>query len=822
VVPSSIRRPLHFPKLKKGDLARVLLMSQERTNDNLSIENIFEVQPELGRDIYNNQFRQTIIMLSLVNKVKVFGNDQDDEFTLVRENGDTNGIFKSWAVPVIPFLEGEMQESLVLYMEQRPESFWEDMPGDLKMCASEWYEKTKDNPNYLRQVLERWRAFSEIHDRRLIEIFSQRDLPTNKEDKISELYWRLKIAFGYAAPFYHLEAMIADSEQTPFNPVPTMKNERKNAGGSLDVIGMTLPSTFSTEVVASPDGWNGLTWHKIQEMTDSLDEVKMSIALNISRVTGTPIEDIIFAANVLERIPVSVGGKKGDLSQTEAIKITEDALGQLKTTDSNVKVAGDMNALIRFLNWFPLVRKEENFSLGKGWRYAAVCDTANELLHELSGGELFVDFFSSNFVNHLLPQIGELDATSAKGRFLLQLIEEGKLLPEIYDLIQKKGPEIIENISIGLANLKIKEATVSLTDVRPRALVGGKAAGLSEAATIFGKENTLPGRTITIEWINKILFQDPELASLIYTIEKVNDLENKFSIAEEIRRRIPALRFTDSISLETYNNYAVRSSSFDEDTTTNGSAAGVYDSVIGVKGNEIESAIRRVVSSFFSEKAISFRALYGLSDKPSMAVIISPYIEGGGGVIITKGNGEDWELSVAESAQRIVIDGGDSGYDSYKSEHGELHTRTDYQVIEEPEAWLIAKLALKAERLLKTPVDMEFVLKERKPVILQLRSTIKTSFSNIDRMESRTEKIKASTIYVQDFTSLREIGKLQSSHMLRVGGKIDIGQFQGELLRFLVANRKYLKGLILERRIPRTSHLVNICANLGIGIDFTD
>ena len=61
-----------------------------------------------------------------------------------------------------PFIQfaGEMQESLVLYMEQRPESFWEDMPGDLKMCASEWYEKTKDNPNYLRQVLERWRAFS--------------------------------------------------------------------------------------------------------------------------------------------------------------------------------------------------------------------------------------------------------------------------------------------------------------------------------------------------------------------------------------------------------------------------------------------------------------------------------------------------------------------------------------------------------------------------------------------------------------------------------------------------------------------------------------
>ena len=111
-------------------------MPQERTNNNLSKENIFEVRPEFGRDIYARQLRQTAIMLSLVSKLNVFGNDETDEFTVLRENGETNGIFKTWAVPVVPFFEGEMQENLALYLEQRPESFWEDMPGDLKACAS--------------------------------------------------------------------------------------------------------------------------------------------------------------------------------------------------------------------------------------------------------------------------------------------------------------------------------------------------------------------------------------------------------------------------------------------------------------------------------------------------------------------------------------------------------------------------------------------------------------------------------------------------------------------------------------------------------------
>ena len=796
-------------------------MPQERTNNNLSKENIFEVRPEFGRDIYARQLRQTAIMLSLVSKLNVFGNDETDEFTVLRENGETNGIFKTWAVPVVPFFEGEMQENLALYLEQRPESFWEDMPGDLKACASEWYEKTKDNPNYLRQTLERWRTFSETQDRKLIEIFSQRELPTEKEERIAELYWRLKIAFGYAAPFYHLEAMIADSEQTPFNPIPTMKNGVKNVGGSLDVIGITLPSTFSTEVIASSDGWNGLNWQKIQEMTSDLDEQKMSIALRISRVTGTSLEDIIFAANVLERMPVSVGGKKGDLSQTEAIKITEETLDQIKTKDSIVKVAGDMNALIRFLNWFPLIKSEENFSLGTGWRYAAVCDTTNALLNELSDGTSFLEGFSDIFVDSLLPQIRQLDATSAKGRFQIQLIEEGKLSPEIYDLIQKRGSEIVERTSVGLVNLKVEEAVVDLNETRPRVLVGGKAAGLSEAVKIFGKENTLPGLTITTEWINEVLFQDEEIKTLISIFENTSNIGEKFILAREIRDRIHNLRFVDLISIPTHNRYAIRSSSYDEDTTNNGTAAGVYESVIDVEATGVEAAVKTVVASFFSEKAISFRTLHGFSDKPSMAVVISPLIEGKGGVIITSGNVKDWELSVGKSAQHVVKDG-ETGFDSYRSIDGALKYRSDNKILKQNEVLMIAEAALKAERLLKTPVDIEFVFDKGKLLILQLRSASNQGDTQAYSSESTNEMETTTTLQVDDLATLYSLGQSQTNFKLRVGKDIDIGQFQGELLRFLVVNRNRLRGLILERRIPRTSHLANICANLGIKIEFTD
>ena len=57
------------------------------------------------------------LTLGLVQKVNVYSDDETDEFGVIRENGKREGIFKTWAVPVIPFLELGLERDLAEAMQ---------------------------------------------------------------------------------------------------------------------------------------------------------------------------------------------------------------------------------------------------------------------------------------------------------------------------------------------------------------------------------------------------------------------------------------------------------------------------------------------------------------------------------------------------------------------------------------------------------------------------------------------------------------------------------------------------------------------------------
>ncbi|QQG41367.1 MAG: hypothetical protein HYV90_04385 [Candidatus Woesebacteria bacterium] len=768
------------------------------------------------RDI--EKFTRT--MVSLVAKVNVFGSDENDEFKVVRENGLTQGIFKTWAVPVIPFLEsGSIEELASSLTKGGP--FWERLDNRQLNIITDWSKELSSKPLKLWQSLEKWRGFAETYDRRLQLIFSERELPTQKDERAAELILRLITAFGFASPFYHIEAMVGDTQNTRLNPISATKNNTERSGGGLDLVAMSLPSALKNKVVAKKLDWSGLNWEKIDNRSkiDSKDKESI-LTFRIAKILGVDIGDVIFAANALQWIPVSVGGKAEDLPHDDARILVENSLKPNKNTNTET-VGRNMNALIRFLNWFPLVKNSKNFS-GKEWRYAAACDTSDTLLAEVNAGGVLSKSFELTFKQDLATQVKQLDATSAKGRFLIQLLNDGKLNTEIYQEVKARSPEFFKDVSSKLAALEKSEAVLDVNQAKPRHLVGGKSAGLREAGLIFGKENVIPGIVITSETVENWLKTLPNIWTEIQNINSAKNISEKLTIAHKIsellrKTEFPINNFLDSSSFFR-SRLAVRSSSFDEDTDYNGSAAGIYESEVNIDPAEVKSAISRVISSFFSDKAISYRHMQGLSDIPMFAVVISPFVEGRGGAAFSSGDNNGWEIVTADKPSDVVGSSSEK-FDSYKKIGQSVNKVNNHGWVKDSQVNKIGEMLIKAEKIIGGRVDMEFAIDSNDKVwVLQLR-TIKEEMAKIDHQKHKP-------LFALKLNKLEDLEKTvvdaNKNIKLIIGENINIDQFQGTLFRWLTINHNHVGQISLSQRIPRTSHFANLCINLGIDLLFEE
>lgn len=760
---------------------------------------------------------QAIDMASVVKKIDMFGSDSTDEFKVKRENGLSQGIFKTWAVPVIPFLENDTLHSLSLHLKET-HFFGDSLNIESLKTLATWNEQMSNNPIKLLERLERWRLFSEMNDRRLQKIFLERPIPEDKEAAAAELFLRLTTAFGFAAPFYHVEAMAGDTGNTPFNPIIRSAKEVDGTGGGLDLVALALPSALKNKVITERLNWNGLSWSKISELARfNADDPESMVAFRISKFLGVEMEDVIFAANVLEWIPVSVGGKKEDLKPETARELVFSSLKPIKIRNTEI-VGRNINALIRFLNWFPLVKDNQNFN-GSSWRYAAVCDTSDALLGLVNSGGILRPNFEITFRENLAPQIKSLDATSAKGRFMLQLLREGKIKPQIEAKITESASTFFSDISEKFLKIQKQEQVVRLHEAKPRSLVGGKAAGIREAGIIFGQENVLPGVVFTTEAVENWIKETPGLWKLITELDKETNSNHRITIAQKITARIVNSPLNTDVlqnNLLTRGRLAIRSSSFDEDTDFNGTSAGIYESMIGVEPSRLPEAIKTVVASFFSEKAVSYRQMQRLSDLPMFAIVIAPFIEGRGGAAFSRGNGNDWEIVVAESPSEVVS-GAKEKFDSFKKTGVNISENAGNDFISRTKVLKIGQMIIKAEKAIGQPVDFEFVVDSKGKVwILQLRSLKNFEESTSSGHLEPLRPLRISQL--EELDHLKIIGSDKIS--LKLGNEINIDQFQGNLFRWLTANREKIKEIVLTNRIPRTSHFANICINLGIKLTF--
>ena len=454
----------------------------------------------------------------------------DDEFS-ISLNGHTIGAFKDFALPCIHMLEGKSE--------------------------SEWRNQSE---KALYRSMERARLFCQQADVALWRWMKSHPLPESAIERFVELARRLRLAFKLQAPFYHLE------REAELYAGAT--------GGDLDLALMMLPSAFKTEVVASEgiwvDSWSAIRRRTLNALTQGL---KRHALLRLSALAEVPLEYIVFAANSLEFIPGRPGGKTTDVSEQEALS----ALTRLSIEPRGL---GDLNAKIRFENFLPLIECVENFS-GKSWRYASVCETSNDLLQLVTKHpELWRQEFRKEFFSEVLPQLGFLDATSPKGRLLLEFIEQGKGCVSVSEDTRWEKSVV--------ARLKFARMQ-KVGMIRPRSEIGGKGFGLAIAK--------VAGHPILPGWI--------------ITSPAIRD----------------SRRF-DLRNLPRNQRWAVRSSALDE-----GVARGVYESYLNIGSASLRGVIERTANSFFAQKAKNFRKLSGTGDEMEIAVILEKYRRLKGGVI---------------------------------------------------------------------------------------------------------------------------------------------------------------------------------------------
>lgn len=800
--------------------------------------------------------RRWRFMLKFRGKIKAFGTDESDEIRIQREDGTYNGLLKVWAVPFIPFCDLSSLDTL--------ESVWEPLvlvtaeedgfeaglnslrdssdPIEKSKADSavtvldQWFNSKLEQPAKFQASLEKARVESMLLDRRLSEIYQEEILPEDPADRTKILIERLELAFALQLPFYNLEALVGDAYGFRWNPISKREREINSlplSGGKLDLCALLLPSALKDAVVAGPLNWNGLNWDRIKLLTVDLmrRETERKVLVDLASRTATDPESIVFAANALEWIPTKGGGKRDDQGKGEAL----DRLTAILQSDERphadisrrlVEIGQTTNALIRFMNWVPLMKSEENFRDGCLWTYAAVCDTANQLLKTLTENpELWKEEFRGTFLQHLAPQISNLDATSGKGRLLLDLIFNEKRLNDDIQVTSGESDFKKHYLSL-LSKRKDQETVLAIGErLRPTFLIGGKAFGLEEAINNLPINiNIPPGVIVTAEALEELLMADSILWRNIIQLDLTSDLNTKLTLAKEIKEAILREVLPEHIEemltrmLSGSDTYAVRSSSFDEDLDGFQTGAGIYESILDVRKEDLSSAILQSLSSFFDDNAIYYRHLNGSSDIPRFAVIVQKMTNGIGGVAFSRGIHSDEDSMIIEGTTNTkgVTSGNGNFFRLQLQDDETIKNVSGEALIDQDTVKKIRQTLRSIQEFKNRDIDVEWVVdQEGKLWILQIR-TLPISVPNESVKTAKRIITLDNSLGLEWLENTLEESEDMAEIVIR--GDRHLDAYQGDLFTLLIKYGSRISKITTEHRVPLTSHFANVCGVLGIRI----
>ena len=761
-------------------------------------------------------------LAGLWSKANYFAMDADDEFRIQRRDGSTQGIFKTFALPVVPFLDADRVNLFQLVWQRisaltsKGVSFREAAQS---ICAtrasnmrckealaiiSSWQHTTAKTPVRLQESLDRVVTNCWLLDRRLIGLFADEPLPSEISERMAALANRLVPAFGLASPFYNLEALAGNASWLGSG------QHSSPLSGRLDVVALLLPSAFRTFVHAAVGNWNGLTWKQIRRETRELIGRHSShtiVLLNIARILGVEPHWVLFAANALEYIPRRVGGKKNDMTEAKALdRLVPLVQGEVHATTS-LDVLREANALIRFRNWLPLVEAESNFS-GLTWTYAAVCDTTMALLETL---RQHPETLSANALKEFLavePQLNGLDATSAIGRFLLELIitERG--------LKNRRAPLIDVNWQTSVIQRLAEASREAVTDatltVYPRSLVGAKPHGIALAGHVLGPHKVLECCVVTTEQVERFLREQPSIWSVIERLNRSSKLDAKERLAERVYEAILHISLPDwlksaiaaGISSFTDGRLAVRASSLVE-----GEARGVHETVLNAPRNQCVEAVLRCIASYYSQEAVCFRFLQRISDMPRLAVLLQPYVKNTGGVAERRPGAQATFLVTSGTTAAQVTSGGG--------------IRTEWSGSERHRAPAELQEAAGDVEMLSNifgPVQIEWARQDAgsgTALILQMEFLSQSSGNGATAVASaeRWVAVRGGSEIAELNNTLKRTTDIVG---ISLGPTINPNAFQGEIMAVIARYPNRIAEIRSQRFISQSSHLANILRFYGV------
>ncbi len=171
---------------------------------------------------------------------------------------------------------------------------------------------------------------------------------------------------------------------------------------------------------------------------------------------------------------------------------------------------------------------------------------------------------------------------------------------------------------------------------------------------------------------------------------------------------------------------AVRSSAADEDLD-NASFAGVYETVLDVRGLEaVTQAVRQCWSSAFGQRATVYRAMKGLTCAPRMAVLVQRLVAAeASGVAFTAdpltGDTSVTLVSAASGLGDAVVSGRKTPDEWRVAGDRVMCESSSEGVLDTAEVRRVAELAGRIAERLGSPQDIEWAFSEGRLYLLQAR-----------------------------------------------------------------------------------------------------
>ena len=245
--------------------------------------------------------------------------------------------------------------------------------------------------------------------------------------------------------------------------------------------------------------------------------------------------------------------------------------------------------------------------------------------------------------------------------------------------------------------------------------------------------NHVGTKSATLGELMKVGFDVPE--GFVLTTEAFPDLahQNRWpadaSMAESAHTAVPprvvaALRAPLAVLGDV--PVAVRSSAVEEDLG-NASFAGIYDTVLGVRGLEaVSQAVQNCWNSVFGQRAAVYRAMKGLNGAPRMAVLVQRLVAAEASGIaftahpLTGDTSVTLVNAVAGLGESIVS--GRTTPEEWLVAHGQATCEASYKaVLDATKARRVAELAERIEVHLGCPQDIEWALSQGRLYLLQAR-----------------------------------------------------------------------------------------------------